>query len=168
MLTNVVDLLTDHIAIKLLSLLSPSFFLGPSCSLGKIISFKLWLECHLAGHKHSVFGMNFVFSEVAAVYIAFREMAEAHLVFLRAACCRNGDEATEKCWLNDANSSCFDCFIFYFFSWFISTLQFESALHKRKKWSCKHVLVNGWIVFVAEGTSLFSLHKKLHILHRMS
>lgn len=117
MLTNVVDLLTDHIAIKLLSLLSPSsffFFLGPNCSLGKIISFKLWLECHLAGHKHSAFGMNFVFSEVAAVYIAFREMAEAHLVFVRAACCRNGDEATEKCWLKDANSSCFDCFIFFF------------------------------------------------------
>lgn len=40
--------------------------------------------------------MTFVFSAVAAVYIAFREMAEAQWVFVRAVCHRNEDEATEK------------------------------------------------------------------------
>lgn len=37
--------------------------------------------------------MTFVFSAVAAVYIAFREMAAAQWVFARAVCHSDGDEA---------------------------------------------------------------------------
>lgn len=37
--------------------------------------------------------MTFVFSAVAAVYIAFREMAEAQWVSARTECHRDGEEA---------------------------------------------------------------------------
>lgn len=53
----------------------------------------------------------FFFGAVAAVYIAFREIAEAQLFFFsaRAVCHRDGDEATEKCLVNDTDRSCYGC-----------------------------------------------------------
>lgn len=52
--------------------------------------------------------MTFVFSAVAAVYIAFRE-TQAQWVFQEL--CVTGMEMgqQEKCWINDANCSCFGC-----------------------------------------------------------
>lgn len=101
--------------------LQPSFFFfffekfwiqaATAGSLGTTISVEPWWEYHLAGRKHSMFGMTFVFSAVAAVYTAFREKAEAQWIFARAICHRDGDEATEKYSINDAHRSRFGCLI---------------------------------------------------------
>lgn len=128
-----------------------------------IISLKLWWECHLAGHKHSVFGMTFVFITVAAVYIAFREMAEKRWVFARAACHRVGDEATEKCWLNDAHCSCFACLKLFHDLYLYYNLN-HSTTWERKKRNCKHSPVNRRVVFVPKGASLLSPQEGLYFI----
>lgn len=153
------DYPTDHITINLLLLLRFFFFVfeefsGQNRSLGKIMTFEFWWECHLVGHKHSLVWCLFS-AQLLLFILFFREMA----------CHGVRDEATEKSWLNAAHCSCLGCLNNLHDLYLYYNLNPSTTYKKKDIKLSTHRWTDELFLFL-KGHH-YSLHKRVYVLYRM-